>query len=789
MADRNQIVIDGTDANDHGSASGGVNQGGWRYMQKVLEAIAPQVANGKKVVVDLGTEPGTQARNAIDSAFGLSSLPGAGWTIVHVNGAKDIGTFLTGGTVAGVAREGTGILYLPSAGGETSGDLSADELAVINANAAALGQIVNVFGAGLFAMTEEGAGQWGWLRSIIATITPAEKSDTGLTLTAAGRAAFPGLTDADLSTGPWHNYFTGQFASLKVLATGRNGEVVILGGVGVTTVSLATLSVNPGAVFVGQNATGKVTISAAAPSDTVIRLSSNNPTVVVPATVVIPSGQSSATFTITAGPVSTKTTATLSATFAGETRAATLTINPVVDLQVSTANAPAETFTGQTFEVTWTSVNAGQIRANGPWVDRVYLSADAQPSSDDRLLAELSFAQSLDPGRSVQQTQTVSIPRTAIAADGDYFLVVITDASNSVQEVGFESNNFRAVPIRVRLAPLPDLVVEAVDAPISAFFGQTITVEWTVRNVGQGATEAPEWYDLVFLSSDQTPDEAGVERVEVRTARRLEAGQSYTNSASLRVPPGLTGSYFLVVRVDSRRLVDEDNDTNNVSARPIELLRPVPNLVVTDLSVPSAAAPLASVNLSWRVRNAGLGVAQGGWTDRVYFSRNRSLDESAIPIGSAAAPVGALRENETYGQTLHVALPRLAPGGYFLLVQTDADKVLAETEEADNTQVVPLELLDVNPLVAAPGQTNLVLQTGVPTQIEVDLANLGEDALANLKALVEGGAPNITVQVDVPPALGSRESKKARIIVTATDESVLQSALVVRFSGSDSEQG
>ncbi|MGH8744000.1 MAG: hypothetical protein ACREUY_06955, partial [Burkholderiales bacterium] len=64
-------------------------------MQKVLESLATQVPAGAvKVVVDIGTSPGTTARSAIDSAFNLSSLPGAGWTLVHVKGASNISTWL-----------------------------------------------------------------------------------------------------------------------------------------------------------------------------------------------------------------------------------------------------------------------------------------------------------------------------------------------------------------------------------------------------------------------------------------------------------------------------------------------------------------------------------------------------------------------------------------------------------------------------------------------------------------------------------------------------------------------
>src|SRR5262249_18292978 len=79
------VVLDGTDANDLGHGDnfgpGGTNEGGWLYMQKVLQLIQPNVTNGSKVLVALGADPtssiqfGFGAAAAINSAFVQSPLP------------------------------------------------------------------------------------------------------------------------------------------------------------------------------------------------------------------------------------------------------------------------------------------------------------------------------------------------------------------------------------------------------------------------------------------------------------------------------------------------------------------------------------------------------------------------------------------------------------------------------------------------------------------------------------------------------------------------------------------
>ena len=49
---------------------------------------------------------------------------------------------------------------------------------------------------------------------------------TGITLTAAGNTAFPGLTNQDLSAGPYHAEFS-NVGSIPVLGVGPTGNVIL----------------------------------------------------------------------------------------------------------------------------------------------------------------------------------------------------------------------------------------------------------------------------------------------------------------------------------------------------------------------------------------------------------------------------------------------------------------------------------------------------------------------------------------------------------------------------------
>jgi hypothetical protein len=235
------VIIDGTDSADHGTVSGTTNLLGWEYMQGALTNLGTSVTpSAAKVVQVIGADSATQSRVAIASAFARSSLVASGWIIQYVSGAAAINAFM--GTFS---TANTGILYLSTAG-LVAGDLDSTELAAVNGNAANINAFVSNAGnpsqgGALFAQGETGIGEFGWLSTLIPGIANTDIGGGGLadiSLTPAGAAAFPGLTNADLAgAGNWHEFFTGNLGGLSVLGTapdqaGVTRNLILGGGVG-----------------------------------------------------------------------------------------------------------------------------------------------------------------------------------------------------------------------------------------------------------------------------------------------------------------------------------------------------------------------------------------------------------------------------------------------------------------------------------------------------------------------------------------------------------------------------
>jgi hypothetical protein len=177
-----------------------------------------------------------------------------------------------------------------------------------------------------------------------------------------------------------------------------------------------------------------------------VQLSSSNPAeAVVPASVVISNGQTSAAFpinTIHDGITDGNQRVTIEARAAGFTSASevlTVTDATLPDLVVSLVEGPATAITESFVSVRYRIVNQGLATAASNWTTRVFLSRDAL-AGDDILAGQFVFNGAIPVGSFFEQTLAIRMPRSS----GSYWLVVQTDVENAVAE-GLEDNNAGSV--------------------------------------------------------------------------------------------------------------------------------------------------------------------------------------------------------------------------------------------------------------------------------------------------------------------------------------------------------
>jgi hypothetical protein len=127
--------------------------------------------------------------------------------------------------------------------------------------------------------------------------------------------------------------------------------------------TLSSLALNPTSVVGGNSSTGTVTLSGAAPAGgATVALSSSNTTVAqVPSTVAVAAGATSATFTVSTSAVAASTAVTISGTYSGATRSASLTVTPAPPPPPTVSSLtlnPANVFGGQS--------STGTVTLTGP---------------------------------------------------------------------------------------------------------------------------------------------------------------------------------------------------------------------------------------------------------------------------------------------------------------------------------------------------------------------------------------------------------------------------------------
>ncbi|HEX29157.1 TPA: hypothetical protein ENG04_03660, partial [Candidatus Poribacteria bacterium] len=406
------------------------------------------------------------------------------------------------------------------------------------------------------------------------------------------------------------------------------------------------------------------------------------------------------------------------------------------DLQVASVTVPATAWSGQTVEVSWTITNSGDGATDVPlWYDDVYLSASPTFSLDtSSLVGRSPNASYLAPGESYVESKSITLPD---GISGDYYIFVITDASNRVRESDEDNNRGRnTVVMHVNLTPPPDLQVTNVNVPGNGWSGQSISVSWTVTNAGSGNTRASAWTDIIYGSPSETFDPGSATLLgSFYHDGVLIPGDSYTQSQTVTLPIGISGPYYIFVQTDSTNSVYEHAwEENNIGrcSVPINVtLTPPPDLEVTSITAPATANSGQSIDISWTVTNAGPGdTASSMWYDKVYLFAGDSLNpDAAINLGFFRH-IGVLGVGQSYTQSRSVTLPNGISGPYYLFVWTDSDNQVFEHTWEDNNigrtaSPIQVELTPWADLQVIAIDAPANVQTGQSISVRWTVANAG----------------------------------------------------------------
>ncbi|WP_240695693.1 RHS repeat-associated core domain-containing protein, partial [Candidatus Chloroploca sp. Khr17] len=111
----------------------------------------------------------------------------------------------------------------------------------------------------------------------------------------------------------------------------------------------------------------------------------------------------------------------------------------------------------------------------------------------------------------------------------------------------------------------------------------------------------------------------------------------------------------------------------------------LPDLVLTQVTVPMTLAVGQPASMTYRVQNTGQGDAGPTWQDAVYLSTDANLDRTDQQLGSVASN-RTLAPGASYEQTMLVTLPTLDEGTYNLIVVVNDTWQVLELRRLNNEQ-------------------------------------------------------------------------------------------------------
>ena len=430
-----------------------------------------------------------------------------------------------------------------------------------------------------------------------------------------------------------------------------------------------------------------------------------------------------------------------------------VTATPLPNLFVTSITPPTSTvFSGQTFPISFVVTNEGTAPTSVPiWQDWIVLSQDPTIAqtfnvNDDRSLIQQPFITSannvsyLGPGQSYTQTVNVTLPNNA---QGAWYVYVSPDGTgNHHRQAMPELQQTGKVAVsstfNVQLSPVPDLTVPSVQAPQQLFSGQSATVSWTVKNTGNGPTGSNSWNDSIYLSSSPTLDVSATLLASAMHQGTLASQGSYTGSANVTLPVGISGAYYIFVKTDSGAQVFENGATfNNVGATPTAStvnLTPPPDFTVTAVSVPTVGTSGQGATVAYTVHNAGAGPTdKSSWGDAFYLSPTPTFDANTARYIGANTHLGALAAGASYSDSYSFDIPTDVAGARYVLVKVDYASAVFELDRTNNFGVSgnAIQIADVPPdlIVTGVGAPSIAVPgTGVNISWTVENQGTGTTA-------------------------------------------------------------
>ncbi|MFK8100998.1 MAG: CARDB domain-containing protein [Saprospiraceae bacterium] len=367
-----------------------------------------------------------------------------------------------------------------------------------------------------------------------------------------------------------------------------------------------------------------------------------------------------------------------------------------VDLALQNVEPPCKVLPGVSATVYFETENEGSAATvAGNWYDGIVLSSNNvwEPEIDTLIIAQWPHFNDLVSNQSYANLKTFTLPENV---NGSYYVLLVTDLFTVVNETDISNNaiilppescNGGPIDNPVTFPPKPDLSIEITNASNTGIAGQSMLVKYKVTNLSTIATVLTNWKEKAFLTNSTTALNGIALGDTNAMLDSLPAGESYEGELTADFPITAVGNYFLVLQTDAGNAVLEANENNNRASKAIFLTQPEPSDLIVENIIAAAVDTIATeMTVNWKLKNIGINPAEGVLSQSVYLSKDQVYDVNDVLLGTEEYLIELFPSQEG-SFSLTGRLADLVRGDYFVLVRTDVENNILESEETNNDGV------------------------------------------------------------------------------------------------------
>lgn len=362
------------------------------------------------------------------------------------------------------------------------------------------------------------------------------------------------------------------------------------------------------------------------------------------------------------------------------TKSITATLAPLPNLRIIDLEMDDTVTQRQGCLIRYTVLNDGEGDAKGTWTDRIYCGST--------LLGSAEHSGPLAPGDSYTDSIEVIIPSNLL---GYYFANMFIDAENTVYEQANENDNTFSRPVLVLQAPPCDLIVTNVEAAANAIVGGTLTVSWTVQNIGDN-TVSGYVKDGIYLSHDTLFDNSDVLIGTLSYHNSFASFGSIQRTLDCTIQGVTSGDYHVLVRTNIMRAFNEVSFDNNTHA----------SVSTTEVALPTLAIgqaeqlTMASGNQAYY--RIVVGKEYAGQTLSLTLTTEVDNAFNGLYLSHESMPSAARSDygsSVPYARTQQILVPVLQEGTYYLMASTTTTN-RAPQQITLLAEIIDFEILHLN---------------------------------------------------------------------------------------------